>query len=57
MNTAEEMLQTVDKLMRSDQLWEEAGQCCMQCFVDEHSLETVTNRYTELFYDLYETGI
>ena len=56
-NTAEEMLQTVDKLMRSDQLWEEAGQCCMQCFVDEHSLETVTNRYTELFYDLYETGI
>ena len=50
----DEMVQTVDLLIKNDRSWEEDGQRCKQCFSEEHALNTVTKKYAELFYELFD---
>ncbi len=51
-NSLEDMVQLVDYLMNDNESWEEVGRRSMQYYAEEHSIEGVINKYTEIFYDL-----
>ena len=55
--TLQELVRVVDNLMKNNDEWEEVGSRCQQCYLAEHSIETVTNKYADYLYELYKDGV